>query len=44
LIRRIFKKRRKKKPEPVKANPPAWDVPLDQTTSEWRKEGEELRP
>jgi hypothetical protein len=29
--------------EPVKADPPPWDVPLDQTTGLWRVEGDKTR-
>jgi hypothetical protein len=34
----LFKKKKKKPPEPVKPDPPGWDVPLDQTTGLWRVE------
>jgi hypothetical protein len=36
LILRLFKKKKKKKPEPWKPDPPPWDVPLDQTTANVR--------
>ncbi|HJZ37608.1 MAG TPA: hypothetical protein VJ204_15170 [Solirubrobacterales bacterium] len=38
MIFGIFKKKKKKRPEPVKPDPPGWDVPLDQTTGLWRVE------
>jgi hypothetical protein len=40
---RLFKKKPKKKREPTKPNLPPPGVPLDQTTSLWRVEGDETR-
>jgi hypothetical protein len=43
LIFRLFKKKQKKKREPTKPNLPPLNVPLDQTTSLWRVEGDKTR-
>jgi hypothetical protein len=40
LILRLLKKKKKKPLRPVKANPPPWDVPLDQTKPKRRDWGE----
>ncbi len=38
MIFGLFKKKKKKPPEPVRPDPPGWDVPLDQTVSLWEVE------
>jgi hypothetical protein len=39
LILKLFRKKKKKPPEPVKPEVIPWDVPLDQTTGNIRVEG-----
>jgi hypothetical protein len=40
LTLKLFKKKKKKPLRPVKANPPPWDVPLDQTKPKIRNWGD----